>query len=77
MVRYDYDYDDTALREWVGAAAGDAGAGEALFLFNNCHQGHAAGNARRMADLFARQDPAGHVVPPFAGGPPTQGSLFG
>ncbi len=54
--RYDYDYDDAALREWLdaAAAAADAGTAErALFLFNNCYRSQAAVNARRMQTLAA------------------------
>jgi uncharacterized protein YecE (DUF72 family) len=74
--RYDYSYDDAALGEWVSAAAGADDVRETLFLFNNCHRGQAAANARRMQALFARQGPHFHLLPPFATAPPVQRSLF-
>ena len=52
--RYDYDYDDAALGEWIDAASTAAAAGTAervLFLFNNCYHGQAAVNARADAGV--------------------------
>jgi uncharacterized protein YecE (DUF72 family) len=74
--RYDYAYDDDALGEWVSAAAAADDVRETLFLFNNCHRGQAAANARRLQALFARQAPQLHLIPPFASAPPAQRSLF-
>jgi uncharacterized protein YecE (DUF72 family) len=77
--RYDYDYDDAALNEWVEAAAAASAAGtteRALFLFNNCFRSQAAVNARRIETLMARQ-PGLVVTPPPAAPPPEQRSLFG
>jgi uncharacterized protein YecE (DUF72 family) len=66
--RYDYEYDDTALGEWVEDVLRVAGrTREALLLFNNCHHGHAAGNARRVMSLF-RQTGAAVVAPPVQRG---------
>ena len=75
--RYDYLYSDAELGEWVGAL-GDAppGTEHALFLFNNCHRGQAAVNARRMQQLFADRAPFVDVVPPPASPVPTQATLF-
>jgi uncharacterized protein YecE (DUF72 family) len=75
--RYDYDYDDAALREWVEEVLGAAGrTQEALLLFNNCHHGHAPRNARRSMSLF--QSAGASVVAPFAAAEPApvQRGLF-
>ena len=74
--RYDYDYDDAALSEWVWAAAGAPDSEVSLFLFNNCHGGRAAPNARRLRSLFERHAPQARVVGPFAANHPVQRSLF-
>jgi uncharacterized protein YecE (DUF72 family) len=75
--RYDYDYDDAALSGWVEEVLGAADrTQEALLLFNNCHHGRAAANARRMMSLFP---PArATVVAPFAPAAPApvQRGLF-
>ncbi len=75
--RYDYDYSDGELGEWVDAAAEHAaGTGRTLFLFNNCHGGHAAGNARRLQALLEQRAPQLHVVKAFASLAPVQKGLF-
>ena len=76
--RYDFNYDDAALNEWIDAATAAAAAGTTeriLFLFNNCFRSQAANNARRMMELMAGR-PELHVEPPPAGAPPAQRSLF-
>jgi uncharacterized protein YecE (DUF72 family) len=74
--RYDYDYSDTEMREWIDALDAAEGASRALVLFNNCHRSQAAVNARRMRTLF-EQSATGHtVVAPFAPPVPVQRSLF-
>ncbi len=76
--RYDYDYDDSALREWLDAAtaAADVGTAErALFLFNNCHRSQAAVNAQRMQVLAAGR-PQLAVEPAPAEPASVQRSLF-
>lgn len=61
--RYDYDYNDTELTEWVESLRGVAGRAEqALLLFNNCHRAQAAANANRMRELLARMAPELQVV---------------
>jgi uncharacterized protein YecE (DUF72 family) len=51
--RYDYDYDDSALNEWVRAVDAVSDRAErVLLLFNNCRRGQAAGNAGRMHQLL-------------------------
>ena len=75
--RYDYDYDDAALNEWVEAAAAGVGRRDerTLFLFNNCFRSQAAVNARRIETLMAPQP--GLVVTPPPAVPPEEPSLFG
>lgn len=64
--RYDYDYDDVALREWIAAFRDVAATSErALVLFNNCQRSQAAANARRMEALL-QGDPTLAVVEPAA-----------
>ena len=79
--RYDYDYDDAALTQWIGALAGAADqASEAMVLFNNCQRSQAADNARRMYQLLERFADRFTVVSPFAAAEepaPRQQSLFG
>lgn len=75
--RYDYLYDEAALREWVEEVMRAEGrTQEALLLFNNCHHGHSAGNARRIISLF--QNAGATVVPPATTAPaaPVQRGLF-
>jgi len=75
--RYDYNYDDAALGEWVESVrAATNTTEEVLILFNNCFRGQAIANARRMRDLLGVSAPACHVVPPFAPPPSEQRSLF-
>jgi uncharacterized protein YecE (DUF72 family) len=65
--RYDFDYPDAALRDWVEAVTTERERLErVLLLFNNCHRSHAAENARRMGELFAEAAPDVDVISPFA-----------
>jgi uncharacterized protein YecE (DUF72 family) len=78
-VRYDYDYSDEELIEWLEALAARRGLAEcALLLFNNCYRGQAARNARRLQELIPRFGAAFRVVSPFgtAEAAEEQGSLF-
>lgn len=78
--RYDYDYSDGELGEWIDELVrrdGEGGTQRAMFLFNNCHRAQAAVNARRMQDLFASRAPQLPLVPPAGAEVPTQRSLFG
>lgn len=79
--RYDYNYDDAALTQWIDALGGaEKGTKEALLLFNNCQRSQAADNARRMEELVRRFPNRFSVVSPFAAPPepvPRQQSLFG
>jgi uncharacterized protein YecE (DUF72 family) len=63
--RYDYDYRDEELAEWIAALAQEP-ASEGLILFNNCQRAQAAANARRMRVLLARLAPQLEVVEPPA-----------
>src|SRR5271156_5505127 len=79
--RYDYNYDDAALNQWIDALAGaEDQTKEALILFNNCHRSQAPDNARRTYELLQRFADRYEIVPPFAAPPepvPRQQSLFG
>jgi uncharacterized protein YecE (DUF72 family) len=57
--RYDYDYPDRELLEWVDSITelGSRTTDTYLF-FNNCHAGRAARNARRMAELLGIAGPS-------------------
>jgi uncharacterized protein YecE (DUF72 family) len=75
--RYDYDYSDNEMSEWVDATRSHAGfTDRVMLLFNNCSRSQAAVNARRMRDLFSSATTGVNVVTPFAPAPPVQGLLF-
>jgi uncharacterized protein YecE (DUF72 family) len=76
--RYDYTFSDSEMAEWVsGLAAASERSERALLLFNNCHRGQAAVNARQMHALFTRLCPDIPIVSPFAEpAGPQQRSLF-
>jgi uncharacterized protein YecE (DUF72 family) len=75
--RYDYDYSDAELNEWIGEMrAAAAGTERTMLLFNNCHRSHAARNAQRLRTLVAEEAPQFHVVPPPEETEPAQRSLF-
>ena len=76
--RYDYDYTDEELGEWVDALLNEDKAGKtekALVMFNNCHRSQATVNAKRMRTLLAAH-PQLDVVPAFAQPLPVQKMLF-
>lgn len=73
--RYDFDYDDAALNEWITAASAVGAAERVLFLFNNCWRSQAAVNAQRMQNHAALQ-PGLIVQSPLAAPQPAQRSLF-
>ena len=76
-VRYDYDYPDDELREWVGKLVEAAPRLTDVYLFfNNCQGIQGPTNARRMADLIRAEAPALRVVEPPVPPPPRQGTLF-
>jgi uncharacterized protein YecE (DUF72 family) len=54
--RYDYDYSEAELKEWLGRIAGLAEQARRTYLFfNNCHAGQAARNAKLMQELLRQQ----------------------
>lgn len=63
--RYDYNYSDAELGEWLTALNGAAAqARRAVLLFNNCHRSQAVQNARRMQELAARLAPQLELITP-------------
>jgi uncharacterized protein YecE (DUF72 family) len=77
--RYDYDYSDAELGEWLAELRRqneEGGTQRSLLLFNNCRGGRAAVNARRMQTLLQTQAPQLHQVEPFALPAPVQQTLF-
>ena len=55
--RYDYDYSEAELKEWLGKIAGLAEQARRTYLFfNNCHAGQAARNAKLMQELLRQQN---------------------
>jgi len=54
--RYDYDYSERELQEWVTRVTELARQAKQTYLFfNNCHAGQAARNAKLMEELLRRQ----------------------
>ena len=54
--RYDYDYSETELREWIAKIQELAQQARRTYLFfNNCHAGQAARNAKLMQELLRQQ----------------------
>jgi uncharacterized protein YecE (DUF72 family) len=54
--RYDYDYSERELLEWVERVRVLADQAKQTYLFfNNCHAGQAARNAKLMEELIRRQ----------------------
>jgi uncharacterized protein YecE (DUF72 family) len=54
--RYDYDYSEAELREWLGRIQALADQARRTYLFfNNCHAGQAARNATLMRELLRQQ----------------------
>jgi uncharacterized protein YecE (DUF72 family) len=77
--RYDYNYSDAELSEWVDALIENAPRTQrALLLFNNCHRSQAAHNAQRMQALLERRAGTSdlHIVEAPAPIQPVQGTLF-
>jgi uncharacterized protein YecE (DUF72 family) len=64
--RYDYDYSDAELGQWITALDRQKeNADRAFILFNNCQRGHAAVNANRMRELLRQYSPESKVIEPF------------
>lgn len=54
--RYDYDYNEQELREWLRKISELAEKARRTYLFfNNCHAGQAARNAKLMQELLRQQ----------------------
>jgi uncharacterized protein YecE (DUF72 family) len=54
--RYDYDYSEPELREWMEKITKLAEQAKRTYLFfNNCHAGQAARNAKLMQELLRQQ----------------------
>ena len=54
--RYDYNYSEGELKEWMEKVAKLAEQAKRTYLFfNNCHAGQAARNAKLMQELLKRQ----------------------
>jgi uncharacterized protein YecE (DUF72 family) len=69
--RYDYDYSEAELRDWLRRIRELAARAATTYVFfNNCHAGHAAANAMRMQELL-RNEASGD--PGSAPGPAGQG----
>jgi len=76
-VRYDYDYPDDVLREWIASLVSAAPRLTDVHLFfNNCHGIQGPNNARRMAELIRTEAPCLEVVDPPGVPLPVQGTLF-
>jgi uncharacterized protein YecE (DUF72 family) len=75
--RYEYDYPDAELTEWiVKLTAAAPRLTDVHLIFNNCQGMLGPRSARRMAELIAAEAPALRVVEPPAPPPPHQGTLF-
>ena len=75
--RYDFNYDDKSLTEWIDALKVFGKDVEKVFLlFNNCQRSQAAANARRMQELLASTAPEIEIVQPVAASVPHQRMLF-
>ncbi len=58
QLRYDYDYSERELREWLARVNVLAQQAKQTYLFfNNCHAGQAARNAKLMEELLRRSPP--------------------
>ncbi len=65
--RYDYDYEDRTLEEWIDLLRANPNPTDSvLLLFNNCQRSQAAANAKRMQELLEKIDSGMEVVQPFA-----------
>jgi len=57
QLRYDYDYSERELMEWVSKINELAKQAKQTYLFfNNCHAGQAARNAKLMEELLRRSE---------------------
>jgi uncharacterized protein YecE (DUF72 family) len=75
--RYDFDYPDEVLRDWVELLNESSSRLTSVHLvFNNCHRTQGINNARRMAAIIRTEAPAFHVVDPPAVVSQLQATLF-
>jgi uncharacterized protein YecE (DUF72 family) len=69
--RYDYNYTDAAMGEWIDSLNRSATSSDrVMLLFNNCRRGQAAENAQRIRELLERMAPSMEIVEPFAASAP-------
>ncbi len=55
QLRYDYDYSESELMQWLAKISALAQQAKQTYLFfNNCHAGQAARNAKLMEELLRR-----------------------
>jgi uncharacterized protein YecE (DUF72 family) len=74
--RYDYDYSDAEMKEWIlDLIRVKDQAQQAFVLFNNCHHAQAAANAKRFQELLRSLPESAEVVEARAL-PPRQKTLF-
>jgi uncharacterized protein YecE (DUF72 family) len=58
QLRYDYNYSEKELTEWIAKINELAKQAKQTYLFfNNCHAGQAARNAKLMEELLRRSNP--------------------
>ncbi|HLN32414.1 MAG TPA: DUF72 domain-containing protein [Gemmataceae bacterium] len=75
--RYNYSYDDAALKEWITAInQAEASTDRVLLLFNNCHRSQAAENAERIRVLIQQLAPQWAITAPPTSQSVRQLSLF-
>lgn len=77
--RYDYDYNDAELAEWIDELTRHNQQGQiqrVLFLFNNCQRTQAAVNAQRMQTLLGIHRSDLQLVQPPLPIEPRQTTLF-
>src|SRR5205807_2467718 len=63
--RYNYDYTNQELGEWIEAIRRSVSE-KVFLLFNNCQRSQAAANAQRMRELLVKIEPEIDVIAPFA-----------
>lgn len=66
--RYDYDYNDQVLHEWIEVLNQNKDhTDRVLLLFNNCQRSQAVANAQRMHQLLSGMGDGVEVIQPFVG----------
>jgi uncharacterized protein YecE (DUF72 family) len=76
--RYDYDYSDAELDEWINLLqAAESKSRRAVVIFNNCVRNQAAVNAQRFRQRLIERASLLEVIPPPGSPAPRQPSLFG